>query len=74
MRDECQACGRDIHICLNCDLNDANAYRQCPESIKEPAPDKERANFCDFFRASQRGAAQAYSACEDIQKLKDLFN
>jgi hypothetical protein len=29
IRDECPACGRDLHICLNCEFFDANAYRQC---------------------------------------------
>jgi rRNA maturation protein Nop10 len=73
MRDECPVCGRDLHICLNCEFYDSNAYRQCRESIKEPVLDKERANFCDFFRASQGGAAQAGPASETIKTLNNLF-
>ncbi|MDX1775563.1 MAG: hypothetical protein R3297_03180 [Desulfobulbales bacterium] len=73
MRDDCPGCGRDLHICLNCEFYDANAYRQCRESIREPVPDKERANFCDFFRASAKGAALSNSPNETIKALNDLF-
>ena len=73
MRDECPSCGRDLHICLNCEFYDANAYRQCRESIREPVVDKERGNFCDFFRASQRVGVQSDKASADMKKLHDLF-
>ena len=73
IRDECPACGRDLHICLNCEFHDANAYRQCRESIRELVPDKEKANYCDFFRASKGGAAQSSAESDTIRKLQDLF-
>ena len=73
IRDECPACGRDLHICLNCEFYDRNAYRQCRETIKEPVQDKEKANFCDFFRASETGLAQAGEESDAFKKLDDLF-
>ena len=73
IRDECPACGRDLHICLNCEFYDRNAYRQCRETIKEPVQDKEKANFCDFFRASEIGLAQAGEKSDAFKKLDDLF-
>lgn len=73
IRDECPACGRDLHICLNCEFFDANAYRQCRESIGEPVQDKEKANYCDFFRAAKSGAAQGGSENDAIKKLNNLF-
>ena len=73
IRDECPACGRDLHICLNCEFYDANAYRQCRESIKELVQDKERANYCDFFRTAKGEATPAALESDAIRKLKDLF-
>ncbi|KPJ99187.1 MAG: hypothetical protein AMJ60_05930 [Desulfobacterales bacterium SG8_35] len=73
IRDECPACGRDLHVCLNCEFYDANAYRQCRESIRELVQDKEKANFCDLFRASKTGAAGSGSESDAIKKLNDLF-
>jgi hypothetical protein len=73
IRDECPACGRDLHICLNCEFYDRNAYRQCRESIREPVQDKEKANFCDFFRASQISPAQGSAENDALGKLDDLF-
>ncbi len=73
IRDECPACGRDLHICLNCEFYDVNAYRQCRETIREPVQNKDKANYCDFFRASKRGATRAGSENETMKKLSDLF-
>jgi len=73
IRDQCPACGNDLHICINCEFYDANAYRQCRESISEPVPDKERANYCDFFRSAKNGVAADASENDAIKKLHDLF-
>jgi len=73
IRDECPVCGRDLHICLNCQFYDTNAYRQCRESIGEPVPDKEKANYCDFFRPAKNGVTQGGSENDTMRKLNDLF-
>ena len=73
IRDECPACGRDLHICLNCRFYDVNAYRQCRDSIMELVQDKEKANFCDFFLAAKSSAAEGVSESESFKKLHDLF-
>ena len=72
-RDECPACGKDLHICLNCEFYDRNAYRQCRESIREPVNDKDRANLCDFFRAGRQGGGQPSTSDDTLRKLNDLF-
>jgi hypothetical protein len=73
IRDECPSCGRDLHICLNCAFYDANAYRQCRESIREPVHDKDRANYCDFFRGSEGEKAAEDSESQARKKLNGLF-
>ena len=72
-RDECPACGRDLHICINCEFYDQSAYRQCRETIKDPVQDKEKANYCDFFRAAKTGSAQDNAENDAFRKLNDLF-
>ena len=72
-RDDCPACGRDLHICLNCEFYYPNAYRQCKESILELVQDKERANFCDLFRPSIGGASGSDGQDDALNKLNDLF-
>jgi hypothetical protein len=73
IRDECPACGGDLHICLNCEFYDPHAYRQCRESIREPVQDKEKANYCDFFRITLSGTARTGGKGDAYSKLKDLF-
>ena len=46
----CPQCGRDVKICLNCVFYSPGSHWDCRETIPEPVKDKERANFCDYFR------------------------
>lgn len=57
-RDECPKCGADLHTCKNCDFFDPSAYRQCRETGPDNVSEKERANYCDYFRPalSRQGA------------------
>jgi rRNA maturation protein Nop10 len=73
IRDECPQCGKDLHICFNCEFYDANAYRQCRESCKEPVHDKEKLNYCDLFRPAMSKIKQAGSENDVFRKLNDLF-
>jgi len=57
-RDTCDACGRDLHVCLNCTFHDPSAYNECREPNAERVADRDRANRCDYFSpGAQRGAA-----------------
>ncbi len=48
--DVCPGCGRDIRCCKNCAFYDPSAYNECKEVMADRIVDKERANFCDYFR------------------------
>ena len=50
----CPACGRDVKICLNCVFYSPGSHWECRETIPEAVRDKERANFCDYFRLGSR--------------------
>lgn len=49
-QESCPACGRDLHICLNCRFHDPGAYNECLEPQAERVLVKDRSNFCDYFR------------------------
>jgi hypothetical protein len=46
----CPSCGKDLRICLNCVFYNPGAHWDCRENIPEAVRDKDRANFCDYFR------------------------
>lgn len=48
--EQCPNCKADVRVCLNCTFYDPAAQWQCREHISEPVRDKDRGNFCDFFR------------------------
>lgn len=55
-REECFHCKSDAHVCKNCEFYDVKAYNDCKEPSAEVVKDKERSNFCEFFKPSSRGA------------------
>jgi len=48
----CKECGKDLRACKNCRFFLADG--SCRESGAEPQPDKERANFCDWFSLDKK--------------------
>ena len=73
--DTCPKCRRDLHACKNCHHYDLAAYNSCRESQAERVVDKERSNFCDYFRyrdgapgAADSGKKKAISALDDLFK------
>ena len=51
----CPSCGKDAHVCLNCRFYDKSVHMQCRESIAEPVAQKDRSNFCEYFKVRQTG-------------------
>jgi len=62
-RDECPACGADLHVCRMCEFYDRSVAKSCREPVAEEVTDKERAQFCDYFRA-QTGVLAAGGVSE----------
>ena len=48
--DECQSCHAELHVCRMCVEYDTTVAKSCREPIAEEVKDKERANFCDYFK------------------------
>ena len=77
--DECPLCHADLHSCRACDFYESGAHNDCRESSAEFVGDKERGNFCDYFRVSTKIAASALGSGENSSKSKadaarDAFN
>ena len=71
-RDDCEHCGEDVHVCLNCRFYDPGAYNECKESSAEVVRDKERANFCEYFQSGS-GAGGQQKKDELLAAAESLF-
>ena len=66
--DECPACRADVHVCRMCEFYDPTMGDSCREPVADKVNDKERANFCDYYRATPG----AYRATEDAAARIEL--
>lgn len=57
----CESCNADLHVCKLCTLYNPSVSDACDEPIALDVSNKERANFCDYFRPSPR----AYKGGDD---------
>ena len=67
---ECPYCYSAIHSCRMCKFYDKSCYNECREPSAERVTDKEKANFCDYFKLSSNGAAKE----DDKKSLLDEAN
>lgn len=74
-KDACEGCGADLHACRQCAFHDPQASNQCREPEADKIADKDRGNFCDFFRLSrgEGGTQVGDPAAEAKRRLEALF-
>ena len=76
-QDTCWKCGRDTRTCRNCIHHERTAHNECRETQADRVVEKEKANFCDYFKPSDReggGAAERdtlKAAADALFKKKD---
>jgi len=77
----CAACGKDLRACRNCRFYLPGARGDCAEAGAEPAADKERSNFCDWFSLDPKFRGETAGRKKDMEKaaaaktaFDDLFN
>ncbi|HKS95666.1 MAG TPA: hypothetical protein VJV74_05970 [Terriglobia bacterium] len=73
-RDTCPRCDSDLHACKNCQFYDPAKHNQCAETQAEWVRDKERANYCDYFRPASAGATVASPAAPGADDVKRKFD
>jgi len=72
--DECPHCSADLKVCLNCTFYDKSYNNQCRETSAEMVRDKEKANFCDYFKpSSSDGGSEVDSKAKALEELENLF-
>ena len=48
--EECPHCQIQLHCCKMCVFYDTKVYNECREPLAERLVDKEKANFCSYFK------------------------
>ena len=74
-RDECSKCKSSLHICKNCAFYDKSSYNECKETQADRVLDKEKANYCDYFKASSNTTDSSSNVSKDeiYKNLDSLF-
>lgn len=72
--DECPSCAMPMKVCRMCNSYDPDVPKKCREDDAEEIPEKERVNFCDWFRPGEdvfdgKAAAQAVQARNSLDAL-----
>lgn len=73
--EECTVCKADLHACLACKHYDPRINDACREDRAEFVLDKDKANFCDYFKLNSRPfkPKDDSAAQEARRKLAALF-
>ncbi len=72
-KEECGKCRSDAHVCKNCEHYDAKVYNECRETQADFIAEKERANFCDFFRVSSKDNVSAEQKKNDLRAAAEAL-
>ncbi|HKU13902.1 MAG TPA: hypothetical protein VJQ52_05875 [Steroidobacteraceae bacterium] len=72
--EECRTCRAELHVCKLCEWYSVTVAKQCRETVAEEVKDKERANFCDYFKPragayAKKDLSAAERAKAELDKL-----
>jgi hypothetical protein len=68
-QDECPSCANYLHVCRMCEFFDPNVPKQCKEDDAEEVFEKERLNFCDWFKPDAKRAAEESRARGELASI-----
>ena len=69
----CFHCGAAIHSCRMCKFYDKSCYNECREPSAERVTDKEKANFCDYFKLLSNRIAEKNDNKSLLDEANRLF-
>jgi hypothetical protein len=73
--DTCQSCGRDTRVCKGCEFYDPSLNNECKENQADRVVDKEKANFCDYFKPASRAGQNPDVSRNNLRlAAESLFN
>lgn len=71
--DLCPYCRAEIRSCKMCQFYDPKSYNECRESMADRITDKEKANFCDYYKIGTGGNDAEKQRQEQLAKAAALF-
>lgn len=73
--DECPSCTVYLHVCKMCEFYDSTVPKQCREDDAEEVIEKEKLNFCEWFKPGEVvfDAARSKKEAEAKDALGALF-
>lgn len=71
---ECPLCQAELHVCKACKFYAPGNHYDCKETVEDPVNDKERANFCDWFKYGSFQSGDESTQDSKINAAKDAFN
>lgn len=71
--DICRKCGRDTRVCKGCEFYDTSCNNECREPNADRQVEKERSNFCDYFKPGTPAAEGGQSKDEVLSAAEALF-
>lgn len=69
--EECSSCYASLHVCKMCRFFDETAYNGCSEPMAPRIVEKDKANFCEFFKLA--GKAQSGPSADDLKSAADAL-
>ena len=70
----CPQCKKELHTCKACEFYSPGSHYDCRESIDEIVIDKDKSNFCDFFRLTSKTLRPNNKSSQSREALDKLFN
>lgn len=71
--DTCRSCGRHTRACKGCEHYEAGTSNECRENQAERVLEKERSNFCDYFRPKAGAGAGAASTRDALKAAAEAL-
>lgn len=71
--DTCPSCSSDLRCCKMCQFYDQKSYNECRESSADRVQDKEKANFCDYFKIGSIGTNPDKEREDALARASALF-
>ena len=71
---ECPVCSADLHSCRNCSFYDEQSHYECRETVEELVKDKERANFCSYFKVRRAWGASFGTQTNKAVQARKAFD
>lgn len=71
--DDCPHCRASLHACVQCANHSPGRHNDCVEPQADRVVEKDRANFCDWFKPGGGNPSVGDSKAATLSALEALF-